>query len=45
MPGAGSLFGVIFDPEKGVVLVDDVKSSLNLRHYGLRRERHLAVAL
>jgi len=31
-PGAGALFGVIFDPEHGVVFVDDATNTLNLLH-------------
>jgi len=31
-PGAGALFGVIFDPENGVVFVDDATNTLNLLH-------------
>src|SRR5271165_2484885 len=31
-PGAGALFGVIFDPEYGVVFVDDATNTLNLLH-------------
>jgi hypothetical protein len=31
-PGSGALFGVIFDPEKGVVFVDDATNTLNLLH-------------
>jgi hypothetical protein len=32
MLGAGSLFSVIFDPENGVVFVDDVTNARNLLH-------------
>jgi hypothetical protein len=31
-PGAGALFGVTFDPENGVVFVDDATNTLNLLH-------------
>lgn len=31
-PGAGTLFGVIFDPENGVVFVDDGTNTLNVLH-------------
>ncbi len=31
-PGAGALFGLIFDPEFGVVFVDDATNTLNLLH-------------
>jgi hypothetical protein len=31
-PGAGALFGIIFDPENGVVFVDDATNTLNLLH-------------
>ena len=31
-PGAGALFGVIFDPENGVVFVDDATNTLNRLH-------------
>ncbi len=31
-PGAGALFGVIFDQENGVVFVDDATNTLNLLH-------------
>jgi hypothetical protein len=31
-PGAGALFGVIFDPENGVVFVDDATNTLDLLH-------------
>jgi DNA-binding beta-propeller fold protein YncE len=31
-PGAGALFGLIFDPENGVVFVDDATNTLNLLH-------------
>ncbi|MFI5096468.1 MAG: hypothetical protein ACHQT6_00700 [Candidatus Acidiferrales bacterium] len=31
-PGAGALFGLIFDPESGVVFVDDATNTLNLLH-------------
>ena len=31
-PGAGALFGVIFDPENGVVFVDDATNTLNVLH-------------
>jgi len=31
-PGSGALFGVIFDPENGVVFVDDATNTLNLLH-------------
>jgi hypothetical protein len=31
-PGAGALFGVIFDPENGLVFVDDATNTLNLLH-------------
>jgi hypothetical protein len=30
--GAGALFGIVFDPQFGVVYVDDVANSLNLLH-------------
>jgi hypothetical protein len=31
-PGAGALFGIIFDPENGVVFVDDATNTLNRLH-------------
>jgi hypothetical protein len=31
-PGAGALFGVIFDPENGIVFVDDATNTLKLLH-------------
>jgi hypothetical protein len=31
-PGAGALFGIIFDPENGVVFVDDATNTLNVLH-------------
>jgi hypothetical protein len=31
-PGAGALFGLIFDPEYGLVFVDDATNTLNLLH-------------
>jgi hypothetical protein len=31
-PGAGALFGIIFDPGNGVVFVDDATNTLNLLH-------------
>ncbi len=31
-PGAGALFGLVFDPERGVVFVDDATNTLNLLH-------------
>ena len=31
-PGAGALFGVIFDPENGVIFVDDATNTLNRLH-------------
>lgn len=31
-PGAGALFGLIFDPEDGLVFVDDATNTLNLLH-------------
>jgi hypothetical protein len=31
-PGAGALFGIIVDPENGVVFVDDATNTLNLLH-------------
>ena len=31
-PGAGALFGLIFDPENGVVFVDDATNTLNRLH-------------
>lgn len=31
-PGAGALFGLIFEPEQGVVFVDDATNTLNLLH-------------
>jgi hypothetical protein len=31
-PGAGAFFGVTFDPENGVVFVDDATNTLNLLH-------------
>jgi DNA-binding beta-propeller fold protein YncE len=32
-PGAGALFGLAFDPEKGVYFVDDAVNTLNLLHH------------
>jgi DNA-binding beta-propeller fold protein YncE len=29
-PGTGTLFGVVFDPEQGVVFVDDGSNTLNV---------------
>lgn len=31
-PGAGALFGLAFDPEYGLVFVDDATNTLNFRH-------------
>lgn len=31
-PGAGALFGLVFDPEYGLVFVDDATNTLNLLH-------------
>ena len=31
-PGAGALFGVVFDPENGVIFVDDATNTLNRLH-------------
>lgn len=31
-PGSGALFGLIFDPERGVVFVDDATNTLNVLH-------------
>ncbi len=31
-PGAGALFGLIFDPARGVIFVDDASNTLNLLH-------------
>jgi hypothetical protein len=31
-PGAGALFGLVFDPEVGVVYVDDATNTLNVLH-------------
>jgi hypothetical protein len=30
--GAGALFGLVFDPAKGVYFVDDASNTLNLLH-------------
>ena len=32
-PGAGALFGLIFDPARGVIFVDDAANTLNLLHH------------
>ena len=31
-PGAGALFGLIYDPERGLVFVDDATNTLNVLH-------------
>ena len=31
-PGAGALFGILFDTKKGVVFVDDATNTLNILH-------------
>jgi hypothetical protein len=31
-PGSGALFGLTFDPEVGVVFVDDATNTLNVLH-------------
>jgi len=32
-PGAGALFGLAFDPARGVIFVDDAANTLNLLHH------------
>ena len=31
-PGAGALFGIVFDPKNGIVFVDDATNTLNILH-------------
>ena len=32
-PGAGALFGLVFDPAHGVYYVDDATNTMNLLHH------------